>query len=599
MSLLIASIVTLFSGPLVYDLLPKRNQWLNLLDGFIFISIGGLVLAMILPETLSHGGWWSLLFMLIGLLLPSLSERIFHGRTRETHIVALFLGFLGLMLHAMADGAILALPEGHDHHGHEHGVSGWSMALGVLLHRFPIGLTIWWFVRPKQGLGWAMATLLLIGAGTIVGYGAAPQVISMLSTEGMAWFQAFVGGSLLHVVFHQPHVHEDGDHHHHHEKESRWFEGAGNLIGAVLLFFLISEHLDEATSPWLLKMSQTFVDLARESAPALLIAYVLAGLISGFMPDSYINWLKGGSRARQAARGMLVGLPLPICSCGVVPLYHTLIRKGAPPAAAMAFLIATPELGLDALLLSLPLLGTEMTLARLIAAALVALLVGIAAGSFAVTKLQKEEKKSCCAGAAQKPSFQQKLQKGLREGLVDLVDHTGPWILIGLAIAAIADPLMSSGMLTVLPKWAEIPFFALLGMPIYVCATGATPLIAVFLLNGVSPGAALAFLLTGPATNVTTFGVLAELHGRRTAVTFGAVTLLLTLVMAYATNFLLTDFTPAAATHEHAHWTWYQIAALPMLAGLYLYSLIRRGARTFFAGLVAEINIGHSHAHDH
>ncbi|CAM2005973.1 permease [Acanthopleuribacter pedis] len=597
MTLLIAGIATLFLGPILYGLLSQRKSWLSLLDGFIFISIAGLVLAVILPETLADGGWWSLLFLFVGLMLPSLSERLFHGHTRETHLIALALGFLGLAIHAVTDGAILALPEDHHHGGgHDHGVSAWSMALGVLLHRFPIGLTIWWFVRPKQGLAWALAALGLIAVGTLIGFFAAPQVVAALSTQGMAWFQAFVAGSLLHVVFHQPHGEESCCPTA--QRRNLWFEGFGNLAGLALLVYMVTHHITEETNPWLVQMSTTFVDLARESAPALLIAYVLAGIIAGFMPDSYINWLKGGSRVGQSMRGMMVGLPLPICSCGVVPLYHTLIRKGAPPTAAMAFLIATPELGLDALLLSLPLLGAEMTLARLIAAALVALLVGVAVGSLAQNKQVQEEKKSCCSGNKTKPSFSEKMRKGLREGLVDLVDNTGPWILIGLTIAAVADPLMSTGMLRSIPTWAEIPLFALLGMPIYVCAAGATPLIAVFLLNGVSPGAALAFLLTGPATNITTFGVLSELHGRRTALLFGLFTLGFTLIAAYSANLLLPNFTATAGGHEHAHWTWYQIAAFPCLLALYLYSFVRRGARNFFAGLVAEFNfIGRKHAH--
>ncbi|CAM2069035.1 Permease [Sulfidibacter corallicola] len=596
MFLLLASLISLLAGPLVYRMLSGRHHGLHLIDGFIFVAIGGLVLAVTLPESLIHGGWPALLFLAGGALLPTLSERFFHRYERQTHLITLILAIGGLLLRAMADGATLTSAGDH---GNGHHPGGPLLAWGILLHSFPIGLTVWWFVRPSYGARFAAATLGTIALGSLGGFYLAPQVLATFSTGGMALFQAFVGGTLLHVVFHRPHARgaDCGQPH-----PNRWFEGTGNLLGCLFLIYLLADHLTHTESAWLGDMAHTFVDLARESAPALLLAYVLAGIVSAFMPDSYVKWIKKGRSLGQSMRGMLVGLPLPVCSCGVVPLYHTLIRKGAPPTAAMAFLIATPELGLDAVLLSLPLLGGEMTLTRVLAAALVALVVGVVVGRMAPVLDPPAPKKSCCNGSDHQPAptMMEKLRGGLKEGLCDLVDHTGPWILVGLLIAAVANPLLSNGMLSGLPDGLEIPIFALLGMPVYVCAAGATPLIAVFLMNGVSPGAALAFLLTGPATNVTTFGVLRQLHGKKAAFLFGLVTLTITVALGFLTNAVLPDFAPlTVAGHEH-HWAWYQIVSLVLLVGLYLFSLWRRGARTFFGGLIAGAMVdtgqeAHSH----
>ncbi len=155
----------------------------------------------------------------------------------------------------------------------------------------------------------------------------------------------------------------------------RWFSGAGSLLGVGLLAILFQlEHLPHAAVAE--RIVSTFFQLALKGAPALLIAYLVAGFMSSFLTRSSIAWMRRGRQWNQAMRVMAVGLPFPICSCGVVPLYRTLVRSGAPATAAMAFLISTPELGLDAVLLSIPLLGGKMTIVRVVAAVLVALLVG-------------------------------------------------------------------------------------------------------------------------------------------------------------------------------------------------------------------------------
>jgi hypothetical protein len=191
----------------------------------------------------------------------------------------------------------------------------------------------------------------------------------------------------------------------------------------------------------------------------------------------------------------------------------------------------------------------------------------------------------------------------MRYGLGDMVDGTAPWILVGIALAAALEPLLDPRSFAALPQLLEIPLFALIGMPLYVCASGSTPLVAVLLAKGVSPGAAIAFLLTGPATNVTTFGVVGRLHGRRTALWFAGTTAVCAVLLGYAVELLL----PAASVdlpplHEHGA-TALQWAALIALSALYLVSLFRQGVR----GFVGQVISSHAHAepaeaccaHDH
>jgi hypothetical protein len=182
--------------------------------------------------------------------------------------------------------------------------------------------------------------------------------------------------------------------------------------------------------------------------------------------------------------------------------------------------------------------------------------------------------------------FNQRVWNGLRVGLGEVVDFTGPWILFGLCIAAVAHPLLEGGWLAQIPPLWQVPLFTLLGLPTYVCASGATPLVAVLIFSGVSPGAALAFLLTGPATNVTTFGVMGKLHGRKIALVFSFTIIGLALSLGYLVNFLVPNIARVSmeeiSGHASTPFSW---VCLILLGSAYLFSLLRRGARHFIGEL--------------
>ena len=404
----------------------------------------------------------------------------------------------------------------------------------------------------------------------------------------MDWFQALTAGFLLHATL-QLTRSRIGGLVPAGSGLQRWFSGAGSLLGVVLLTALFQiEHLPHAAAGE--RIASTFFQLALKGAPALLIAYLVAGFMSSFLTRSSIAWMRRGRQWNQAMRGMAIGLPFPICSCGVVPLYRTLVRRGAPATAAMAFLISTPELGLDAVLLSIPLLGGEMTIVRVVAAALVALLVGWIVGRLVPRLGARTGSEDHCETPASRP-LGQKIRQGLSNGFGDAVDHTAPWIVFGLILAAVVEAFLPTSWLQRLPAALEIPAFALLGLPTYVCASSATPFVAVLLFKGVSPGAALAFLLTGPATNVTTFGVLARLHGRKIALCFSVTIILLAVAMGYLTNAILPQIQTTALEGAAAGApSKPELLCLILLAGLYTFSLLKRGVR----GFVGEISLkGH------
>jgi uncharacterized membrane protein YraQ (UPF0718 family) len=595
---LIFSLVTLTVGPLVYRLARVAGGALGALDGFVFVAIGGLVLLHIVPESIAVAGWLAAATCLVGLLAPSLAERWLHGRAGHAHAVALALGLVAIGLHAFTDGLALAPQTGWVAGGETDGGQQ-MLPMAVILHRLPIGLTIWLLLRPAYGWGVALGALVIIGAATGVGFASGGVVQQAVETQGRAAFQAFVAGSLLHVIVHRSYpisgTSVPG-------RFTSWYSGLGALGGIALVWGMADDV--SWTGP-VATATEEFVSLSLQSAPALLLAYVAAGLVYGLMPAASVKWMGRGSSFSQALRGMGFGLPLPICSCGVVPVYRSLVVQGVPATAAMAFLVATPELSIDAVLISVPLLGGEFTVARVVCAATVALAVGWGLGRLVGP--------SPLAGSTTGPGdgsegqgFAARVRDGLATGLGEVVDSTGPWIILGLALAAVLHPLLDSDWTEVFPDgMGQIEFFALLGMPAYVCASGATPLVAVLVFKGISPGAALAFLLTGPATNITTFGVLSKLHGRGVALAFGGAIAAMAIILGHVVDAAVPEMS-TSALETSVHWEGFGLSEICLFAltGLFVLSLVRRGPREFvgeifnLAGSESDGDHDHEHAQD-
>ncbi len=568
MTYLALALLALGLGPLLDRIAARKGFVAAAVDGFTFVAMSGIILGHVLPESIRHAGWWALVLAVAGIFGPTIFESMVKGLAGTAHRAALALGLLGLLTHAVVDG--LALWSG------VHGRATSLLALAVVLHRIPAGMTVWWLVRPSSGKKVAWMLLGLMAAGTLVGYVFAEPLAAKADESMAGLFQGLMGGALLHVVLHRIRLGAGRL-----GPTQRRAGGVGGLLGAALVAWILAGlgaiHAHPALGAG--GFGDILLALSLASAPALVIAFILAGLVQVFLPKATVSWMKKGGAMTRSWKGMVFGLPLPICSCGVIPVYRSLVTQGVPLSAALAFLVATPELGLDAILLSWPLLGADMAIARVAAAAALALVVGRILARF--------DKNG--SDAVELPSedpdgpWLHRLREAFRVGVVDLFDSTGPWILLGLVIAAVAAPVLSDDIAHAVPRWLEVPLFALLGMPVYVCASGATPLVAVFLLKGVSPGAALAFLLTGPATNATTFGILADLHGKKVAFAFAITVAVVTVSMGYGINAVLPEARGSAlsGSTDHVHGTPAQWTALGLLVAMLVGSVLRQGARGF------------------
>nr|WP_293245148.1 hypothetical protein [Panacagrimonas sp.] len=283
---LIATLAALMCGPLLYQLAHPRPALLAFLDGFVLVSIAGLVLLEVVPGAYGEGGAWSLAFLALGAIGPTLVEQGLERARREAHLATLALAVIGLVLHSLGDGAALApVHSDTSHTGHAHAHE--ALGIAIVVHSVPVGLVVWWIMAPVFGRGLPTITLMLMGAGTLAGYLFGLELNQVLGARAFAWFQALVAGSILHVVFGRPHLEEDSDH----RDPQPPFEGLGNLVALIGLIVLARLDPHAAT---LQGIGAALVLMGVAAAPLLLFAYAGAGLIgalrtSGAGPD----WRRG------------------------------------------------------------------------------------------------------------------------------------------------------------------------------------------------------------------------------------------------------------------------------------------------------------------
>ena len=309
-ALIAASLVALAAGPLLHRFLSRYRSTVALLDGFVLSSVGGLLGLHVLPNAAaSLGVGLTALIAVIGLAGPWLLERALGHTSRSVHGSFLLIALLGLVIHSLFDGVVLAGAGGHDH-------AAEALGLAVVLHRLPVGLVAWWLVRPRYGTKTALSILAVIAFGTVLGWLLGGRLMGGVPETAGAVVQAFVGGSLVHVLLH-PTEHAVEPH--------PITESLGFLAGVALLMFGAETGDDHAIG--LLDHARRATVLLLGIAPALLVGYALAGLVAAFGPA-----VRDLRRGQPIARGLLYGLTAPIRSCTVVPACRRLTNKKTPPA---------------------------------------------------------------------------------------------------------------------------------------------------------------------------------------------------------------------------------------------------------------------------
>ena len=294
--------------------------------------------------------------------------------------------------------------------------------------------------------------------------------------------------------------------------------------------------------------------LCLEMAPYLLLGMLVSGLISIFIDSSFIFKHIGQKNAGSVLKSTLFGIPLPLCSCGVIPVAATLRESGASKGATVSFLVSTPQTGVDSIFLTYGMLGPVFALFRPLAALASGFFSGIVINNFDhdmhhhLSESDNDPKT--------KDSLHKRIISGVKYGFLtlpaDIVIPLTQGLVVAAAIAIlippqfIAEHFSSSNLI-------QYTMMLAVSLPIYVCATASIPIAVVLMAKGITPGAAFIFLMAGPATNASSIAVIKNILGKRTLYHYLVLIAFTAISFGYVLDNFLTITLPDMSSHTHHH----------------------------------------------
>lgn len=305
-----------------------------------------------------------------------------------------------------------------------------------------------------------------------------------------------------------------------------------------------------------------------EMAPWLLLGAIAASLVHVFLPTGFVSRHLSGRLG--VLKAVLIGIPLPLCSCAVIPAGLGLKKSGASDGAAVGFLISTPQTGIDSILVSGSLLGWPFALLKVVVALVTGWIGGIAVGSPAKPSPSLLNIVDTAAAPVTVPV--QNRWTAFHQHFVMLIQSLWGWLVIGVLISAAISFWVPENTISTLPGfsgWPSLFLVLLIAIPLYVCATASVPIAAALVGSGLSPGAALVFLMAGPATNLATIGAVYKTLGRRPLIIYLASIIIGSVLAGAFFNQVIPDASTSGHLHTHSHSTaWWQIASSVVLAAM-------------------------------
>ncbi len=309
-----------------------------------------------------------------------------------------------------------------------------------------------------------------------------------------------------------------------------------------------------------MEIINSIIAMTCEMAPYILLGLFIAGLLHAFVTPQTMSRHLARPGWGSVLKATLIGVPLPLCSCGVLPTAVAMRRNGASKSATSAFLISTPQTGVDSIAATWSLLGPAFAVIRPVAAMTTAMFGGIAVAS---TEKDNEsgDINQCDTSQVREDidaphsNFIHKIIAALRYGFYDMVRSIGGWLIVGLLIAALITEFVPTDFFASL---AEYPLLAMLAVvavavPMYVCATGSIPIALSLMLKGLSPGTALVLLMAGPAANFASVTLLSRELGRKAAAVYIGSIVMGAIAFGLAVDYLLPrDWFPMPAISHHA-----------------------------------------------
>jgi uncharacterized membrane protein YraQ (UPF0718 family) len=324
------------------------------------------------------------------------------------------------------------------------------------------------------------------------------------------------------------------------------------LFEATLFMDLLINILKEI---WLVTTSM---------APYLLLGFLMAGALSVLISQDYVRRHLGGGGWLQSFKAALFGVPLPICSCGVIPLAASLRKHGASRGATASFLASTPQTGIDSLMVTYALLGWVYAVFRAVVAFISGILCGTAVSAISH---EKETEALDCTETCCQPNNTPLVNRILTYGFISLPRDIARAMVLGIVVSGIISGLVPENFFAdrMGDSVAAMFLMLLIGIPLYVCSSGSVPIALAFIKAGISPGAVLIFLITGPATNAATLTTLWEIIGRKQLIVFLLVLSLCALGAGFIMNSMglnqqIVEYT--CNVKDHTGWFNYLCAAV-------------------------------------
>ncbi len=350
---------------------------------------------------------------------------------------------------------------------------------------------------------------------------------------------------------------------------------------------------------------EQILHIINEMSPYLLLGFLLAGLMHAFVPGQMYSRYLARPTFRSVFNAALLGIPLPLCSCGVIPTAMSLRREGASKGSAVSFLIATPQTGVDSIIATYSLMGLPFAVVRPIAALFTAIFGGQMVNWFdsddnGIGHNHEHHNDECChddhcdCGCGHNhdghaKTFWGKMREALDYAFVDMMADIGKWLVIGLIVAGLITVFVPDSFFHIFADNSLLSMLLVLCMavPMYLCATGSIPIAVALMMKGLTPGAGLVMLMAGPASNIASILVINKVLGRRTLIVYLASIIIGAVGFGLAIDHLLPRewFTSALVAdadccHEETSWfTW-------LCTGL-------------LAALLANALIFHRHDHHH
>ena len=345
------------------------------------------------------------------------------------------------------------------------------------------------------------------------------------------------------------------------------------------------------------------MDLSNAMAPYILTGLLFAGILHAFIPDTAVTKHLGKDNLFSVLKATLFGVPLPVCSCGVIPLATSIKKSGASKGATLSFLISTPITGVDSILATYGIFGWIFTLYRIVTSMVIAMVAGILTNLFdkeeipvktgfsavkvsdpfsPALSLQKKEEAGCCSTASSSCSTEEKgfwLTNILHYAFVTLLGDIAKPLLWGLLLGALITVAIPQSISDILIEYAWFSYLIVIAIavPMYVCATASLPIAAGLMLSGVSAGAAFVFLSAGPATNTVTIGVVKKMLGTRSLTIYLGSIAVGSIVFGLGLDYLFStkDIDPASLIHIEEEAGVVSVLSSVVLWGLVGYLLLK------------------------